>query len=130
MDAIIHESPDILCLQEIKSYESQIPPEIRFVLKDYNFIRNPAEKPGYAGTATLYKKDVHIVSQNMFLENKHFTQDGRIIETRFIYHDKQYALFNLYVPNGNPKADGQEMLSKKLAFYDELLEHSTRLKDE
>ena len=128
LETISKQKPDILCLQEIKAFENQIPPELHLVLKEYTFIRNPAKKPGYAGTATFYKKNIEGVSNTIFSDNELFSKDGRIIETRFRENDKEFALFNVYFPNGNPKTDGKEMLSSKLDFYDKFVKYSNILK--
>jgi exodeoxyribonuclease-3 len=36
---------------------------------------------------------------------------------------QQITLLNIYFPNGNPRADGTEMLGYKLKFYDCLIEY-------
>jgi exodeoxyribonuclease-3 len=43
--------PDIICLQEIKAQKHQIEVD----LPDYEEYYNPAEKPGYSGTAIISK---------------------------------------------------------------------------
>lgn len=43
--------PDILCLQEIKAFDRQIPLD----LPDYDLFCHPAERPGYGGTAMLVR---------------------------------------------------------------------------
>ena len=50
------ESPDILCLQEIKSLVEQLPPELRHV-DGYHAYFNPAERKGYSGTAIYTKEE-------------------------------------------------------------------------
>lgn len=128
VDIVKTESPDILCLQEIKSYESQIPPEVLLLSDNYNFIWNPAKKPWYAWTAVLYKKDIQFLSYDLFSHEILFSQDGRVIETRFHYNNKEYVLLNLYFPNWNTRTDGTEMLSHKLKFYDTFLNYINELK--
>jgi exodeoxyribonuclease-3 len=39
------ENPDILCLQEVKAFETQIPTEIRFGFQDYNYVWHRSERP-------------------------------------------------------------------------------------
>ena len=50
-------TPDIICLQEVKALATQIPPELRFFLPDYEYMWHQGTKPGYAGTAILYRKE-------------------------------------------------------------------------
>lgn len=51
---------DIFCLQEVKAFETQIPPELRFHLSDYHYLWHKGTRPGYAGTAIFYKKNIEI----------------------------------------------------------------------
>ena len=51
-DFIAQEQPDVLCLQEIKAK----PEQVELDLPDYDIFWNPAERPGYSGTATFVKK--------------------------------------------------------------------------
>lgn len=53
MDRVKKEDPDILCLQEVKAFETQIPAELRYFLQDYNYIWHAGQRPGYSGVATF-----------------------------------------------------------------------------
>lgn len=118
--------PDIICLQEVKSFESQLPKEFRYHMTDYNIIRHSGERPWYSGVATLYKKTLKFISWiSKFDTIEHFHQDGRVIETKF--HD--FTLVNVYFPNGGERADGTEMLSYKLEFYKHFLHYINKLRD-
>jgi exonuclease III len=53
-------------------------------MQDYNYVRHSGTKPGYAGTAIFYKKDLEIIStKSHFGELEHFHQDGRVVEIKF-----------------------------------------------
>ena len=39
------ENPDILCLQEVKSFENQIPGEIRFLFPFYQYVWHTGTRP-------------------------------------------------------------------------------------
>lgn len=54
MSYIKESSPDILCVQETKCQEDQLPPGV--LDKDYHIYWSPAEKAGYAGTGLYSKK--------------------------------------------------------------------------
>jgi exodeoxyribonuclease III len=58
VDRIVSEDLDVLCIQEPKAFESQIPPSLYGLLQDYHYVRHAGEKPGYAGTAIFYKKSL------------------------------------------------------------------------
>ncbi|MBR2586855.1 exodeoxyribonuclease III [Candidatus Saccharibacteria bacterium] len=49
------QKPDVLCLQEIKCKPSQLDLFEADALKDYQVFWNPADRPGYSGTATLVR---------------------------------------------------------------------------
>ena len=84
-----------------------MPPEFRFHMNDYNRVWHAGERPGYAGTATLYKKDLKLISsKSRFEDIEHFHADGRVVETKF----SDFVLLNMYFPNGGERADGTEML--------------------
>lgn len=113
---------DVLCLQEIKALESQIPQEL-FEKEYLSRVVNPAEKKGYSGTLTW---------SNIAVEKTEFAQDididkeGRIVETHF-NDGSEIVLFNVYFPNGQKD---EERLAYKMKFYDNFLEHCEKLKDE
>ena len=125
-DRVKQNDPDIICLQEVKSFETQLPTDFRFHMKDYNRIRHSWQRPGYAGVATLYKKNLKLVSWiSKFESIEHFHEDGRVIETKF----QDFTLLNLYFPNGGERADGTEMLSYKLEFYNHFIHYINKLRD-
>ncbi|MDR2540837.1 MAG: endonuclease/exonuclease/phosphatase family protein [Candidatus Peribacteria bacterium] len=77
--------PDILCLQEVKAFENQIPPEIRFHLSAYNYLRHHGTRPGYAGTAIFYKKEIPITEGKSEFSFPCFSEDGRTTQLNFTH---------------------------------------------
>jgi exodeoxyribonuclease-3 len=114
------ESPDILCLQEIKAMPDQIPPHLRN-MPGYNIFINSAERKGYSGVLT-FSKDNPLDVKNGFGIPK-FDIEGRILITEF----PSFTLFNIYFPNGKMN---QERLDYKLEFYDTFLGYADNLKSE
>jgi len=110
IDRVKQEQADIICLQEVKAFEQQIPVEIRFFLTDYQYLWHHGTRPGYAGTAILYRKSLEIVEKKADFPISSFQEDGRVTELRFLYQGKETVLLNLYFPNGNDRADGTKML--------------------
>lgn len=110
---------DILCLQEIKALETQIP-EALFEKEYKESLVNSAEKKGYSGTMTwsMLKSDA-----NSTCEHIDTMSEGRIIET----HYDDIVLFNVYFPNGQKN---EERLEYKMKFYDDFLAHCEALKEE
>ena len=121
------ENPDILCLQEVKAFETQIPTEIRFGFQDYNYVWHRSERPWYAWTAIFYKKDIEgVETKNSFDIPECFNDDWRV--TSISRWD--YTLFNIYFPNWWDRADWTPMLWYKLNFYEEYIKHVTELAKE
>jgi exodeoxyribonuclease-3 len=103
--------PDVLCLQEIKAREEQVPEELRS-LDGYTGYWNPATRPGYSGVASYVRNYQPEILKGLGLER--FDGEGRVIQMDF----GRFVLFNIYFPNGQR---GQERLDYKLEFYEELL---------
>lgn len=112
------ESPDILCLQEIKATPAQLAPELVHP-PGYEGYYNPAERPGYSGVATFTKKKPLAVKKGFGV--KKFDSEGRVLETEF----EKFTLFNIYFPNGKM---GPERLRYKMDFYDEALKYFMKLR--
>ena len=111
LDWVQTESPDVLCLQEIKARPEQISDEEREV-PDYEIIWNPAERPGYSGVSTWARQAGREVKMGM--DASHFDIEGRVIRP---CHDN-FFLYNIYFPNGQR---GQDRVDFKLDFYAHLL---------
>lgn len=111
---------DIVCLQEIKAQEDQIPPELRQI-PGYSAYFHGAERKGYSGTAVYTRKAP--VSVSFGLGEDRFDHEGRTIEMDF----GDFILYNIYFPNGG---QGDERVKFKLEFYDCFLAKVGRQMDE
>ncbi len=112
------ESPDILCLQEIKALAQQLPPDVlRF--PGYDVQINAAVRPGYSGVATFSKQTPLSVKKGFGFQR--FDNEGRILETEY----PEFTLLNIYFPNGK---SGDERLKYKMDFYEQALEYFLKLR--
>ena len=111
--------PDILCLQEIKALETQIP-EAMFEKKYQDILVNSAAKKGYSGTMTWSALQSDYNSTCKHIDT---TDEGRIVET----HYGDIVLFNVYFPNGQKD---EERLAHKMKFYDDFLAYCEELKED
>ncbi len=119
------DNPDVLCIQESKAFETQLPPEFRFHMQDYNRTRHAGERPWYAWVVTFYKKNLNLIStKSKFQWIDAFHEDGRVVETKF----EEFTLLNLYFPNWWERADGTEMLTYKLKFYEKFIKYINKLR--
>ncbi len=112
-------SPDIVCLQEVKAEESQIPEEFRVYKKYFSYFAHSKVKKGYSGVA-IYSK-IKPEKVELGIGTPRFDDEGRTI----VAHYKAFVLINCYFPNGG---GGPERLAYKLAFYDAFLKYCDALK--
>lgn len=106
------ESPDILCLQEIKSLVEQLPADLKQV-DGYHAYFNPAERKGYSGVAIYSKQEPIDVIYGLGIPE--FDVEGRVIIAEY----PTFTLMNIYYPNGKMSA---ERLDYKMRFYDAFLQ--------
>ena len=90
MDFIAEHDPDILCLQETKAEEEQVPLELPQYPHRY---WNSAEKKGYSGTAIFSKTEPKEVILDIAIEEH--DKEGRVITLDY----GSYFLVTVYVPN-------------------------------
>lgn len=116
------QSPEVLCLQEIKVKPGQLTEEQSILIAEgyHNIYYNPAARAGYSGVATFSK--VEDMAVDFGLGDDLFDVEGRVIQTRL----PDFILFNVYFPNG-----GRDLsrLKYKLDFYARFLEICDRLHD-
>lgn len=108
---------DILCFQEIKAKEEQVPKEKFSNFKDMYI--NSANKAGYSGVATLSNIAFSKTSTTPHIDS----EEGRILE----HHFDDIVFFNIYFPNGQ---QNDERLEYKMDFYDKFLDYCEVLKKE
>jgi exodeoxyribonuclease-3 len=85
----------VLCLQEIKAMQEQLPDEIN-PIDGYHAYFYSAEKKGYSGTA-IYSKDEPIsVSYGIGIEEH--DNEGRVLTAEY----EDFFLVNVYTPNVKP----------------------------
>ena len=113
------DAPDILCIQETKANEDQLPDEIREIpgYKSYFF---SAERKGYSGVAIYSKLEPVSVTNGFGVEE--FDSEGRTLVADF----GEFLLYCVYFPNGK---GSPERLDYKMRFYDAFLEEIDRQVD-
>jgi len=117
---LLHESPDLFCVQETKAHPDQLGKEI-VELEGYTAYFSSAERKGYSGVA-LYCKEKPLAVTNGFGDPR-FDSEGRILIADY----ERFVLFNIYYPNGK---GSRERLAYKMEFYDAFLEYADRLKQQ
>ena len=120
LEWLAKEHPDILCLQETKATEDQLPASLRNMDEYHTFFSSP-ERKGYSGVALYTKTKPDRVSYGFGIEQ--FDKEGRTIIADY----KDFVLFNVYFPNGK---SSNERLKYKLEFYDAFLRFVDEIKKE
>ena len=105
-----NESPDILCLQEIKALEDQID-LITIQSLGYNYYFHPAEKKGYSGVGILTKRKPDLVKIGMGMDV--YDREGRVL--RADYGDM--TVICVYIPSGTMGDVRQDVKMKFLADF-------------
>jgi exodeoxyribonuclease III len=111
-------NPDILCLQETKCDESQLPAEVAHPA-GYHALWHCATKKGYSGTALLSREVPLSVQVGLGLPE--FDQEGRTIITEY----PTFTLINCYFPNGSRD---HSRVPFKMAFYEAFLDKCQELR--
>ena len=102
-----HANPDVICLQEIKATEEQIPvSDITAAGYPYQYYY-PATKKGYSGVAILTKIKPNNISYGC--GEPWIDAEGRILRADF----DTFSLMSLYMPSGS---SGDERQIKKYEF--------------
>lgn len=119
LDWLKKSQAEIICLQEIKAQEDQLP----FYLthpRNYETYFNTATKKGYGGVAIYTQVKPSKIEFNLGM--KRFDQEGRFLKLEF----PQFTLINLYLPQGGRK---KENYSYKLEVYENLIRYLRKIKD-
>jgi len=98
---------DIICFQELKAMEADIPAEIRSL--EYHQYYHPAEKKGYSGVGVLSRIKPESVTYGMGVE--WVEREGRILTLDF----GNWCLCSVYAPSGTTGDIRQEV---KYRFLD------------
>jgi exodeoxyribonuclease III len=117
LEWVKEQSPDVLCLQEVKARREQLT-DAGGELPGYHCYWNAAERPGYSGVA-VYTRELP-VEMYPGLGDPRFDDEGRVIRLRY----PGFWLYNIYFPNGQR---GHDRLQYKLDFYACLLEQCDKL---
>ncbi|MBN1259141.1 MAG: exodeoxyribonuclease III [Anaerolineae bacterium] len=113
-------NPDILCLQETRAEETQLPDRLAHPAGYYTYWNASKAKKGYSGTALLSKVAPLNVEFGLGIER--FDQEGRTITA----HYPDFTLLNCYFPNGRRD---HSRVQFKMEFYAAFLEKCQRLRE-
>jgi exodeoxyribonuclease-3 len=118
LDWINKEKPDIICIQETKAQQEQLPDEL-INIEGYHSYYSSALRKGYSGVAIYTKPEPKSIKKGFGIEK--FDSEGRILIAEY----PEFILFNIYYPNGKASP---ERLHYKMEFYDAFLKYVDKLK--
>jgi exodeoxyribonuclease-3 len=102
---------DLVCLQEIKAQESDLPREVLAPAKHHAFF-HPAEKRGYSGVAIYARKEPDRVVLGLGIPD--IDAQGRYLQLDY----GNLSVVSIYVPSGS---SGEEAQARKFAFMKRFL---------
>jgi len=105
------QKPDIVCLQEIKAREADLPREL-LAPRGLHAFFHPAEKRGYSGVAIYSKREPDKVT--LGLGEKDIDAQGRYLQLDF----GQLSVVSIYFPSGSMGAEAQ---ARKLSFLERFM---------
>jgi exodeoxyribonuclease III len=113
-------NPDIICLQEIKATQDQIPTEaITQAGYPYQYYFS-ATKKGYSGVAILCKNEPKSVVYGTGISHMDF--EGRNLRVDF----DEFSVMSLYLPSGS----NEDRISHKFMYMDDFQNYIDKLKVE
>ncbi len=118
LDWLQSANPDVICLQEIKATEDQIPvKEIELAGYPYQYYYS-AQKKGYSGVAILSKTKPNNIVFGTGIEHMDF--EGRTVRVDF----DDLSIMSLYLPSGT----NIDRLDHKFMFMDDFQNYINTLK--
>jgi exodeoxyribonuclease-3 len=111
MEWMRRQKPDVVCLQEIKCQEEDLPQRL-LAPKGYHAFWHPAEKKGYAGVAIYAAKEPDKVTLGLGIPD--IDAQGRYIQCDF----GNLSIVSLYLPSGS---SGPEAQARKFRFMERFL---------
>jgi exodeoxyribonuclease III len=115
------ESPDVLCIQETRLVDGEIPEEVQHIAGYHSYFSCSKGKKGYSGVALFTKEKPADVKYGFGIER--FDDEGRIIIADY----GGFTLLDIYFPNGKASP---ERLDYKMAFYGAFLDYVDRLRSQ
>jgi exodeoxyribonuclease-3 len=118
---MLEQQPDVVCLQETKAQEHQLPPEA-LDTPEFNTAFVDAQKKGYSGVAIYAKQRPATVVRGLGMDD--WDAEGRFVRMDFA---GDLTVCSLYVPSGTSGPARQEL---KEQFLDRFIAKLVQMKNE
>lgn len=110
MDWVEESNPDVICIQELRALQNQVPEEVKKL--GYHEYYHVAEKKGYSGVAIYSKQEPIRVEEGLGVD--WVDKEGRVIMAEF----EEFKVFSIYAPSGTTGDIRQDM---KMDFLDNFI---------
>jgi exodeoxyribonuclease-3 len=114
IDWINSSNYDIICFQELKAHEEDIPSEVRSL--NYYQYYHPAEKKGYSGVGILTRQEPIAVQYGIGVD--WIDREGRVLLLEY----GDWSIASVYAPSGTTGEQRQEMKYLFLDAFDLFVE--------
>ncbi len=121
LDFLATSKADVVCLQEVRAFENQLPAEVREPA-GWHAAFSPAERPGYSGVAIYSRERPSKIETILGVDE--YDIEGRLI----IAHFGRMAVASVYFPKGSGKDRDNSRVPYKLGFYKKLFARVEALK--
>ena len=121
LDVLADSKADVVCLQEVRAFEHQLPDEVR-APEGWHTYFSPAERAGYSGVAIYSRTPATRIETSLGVDE--YDVEGRLI----IAHFGRMAIASVYFPKGSGKDRDNSRVAYKLGFYSKLFDRVQALK--
>lgn len=121
LDFLATSGADIVGIQELRAFPTQLPPEVR-APTGWHTAFAPAERKGYSGVALFSRQPPDRVETKLGIPE--YDVEGRLL----IAHFKRLAIVTAYFPKGSGTARDNSRVPYKLGFYAALFERLQTLR--
>ncbi len=121
LDTLKKSRADVMCLQEVRAFPEQLPPEA-LAPRGWHVQLAPAERPGYSGVGIYSRVEPTRVDSS--LGEGAFDVEGRFIVAQF----GRLSVASVYFPKGSGKDRDNSRVPYKLDFYRAVFDRVERLR--
>ena len=119
IDWVEESDPDVICIQELRALEKQVPEEVKDL--GYHESYHIAEKKGYSGVAIYSKEKPLKVEEGLGVD--WIDKEGRVIMAEF----EKFRVYSVYAPSGTTGDVRQDM---KMDFLDNFIRFGKKVVEE
>jgi len=121
LDVLKRSRADIMCLQEVRAFPEQLPPEV-LRPRGWHVAMHPAQRAGYSGVAIYSKQAPTRIETELGIPE--YDAEGRYLLAQF----GRLSVASVYFPKGSGKDRDNSRVPYKLGFYAAVFDRVERLR--